>query len=464
MSRLVASGAALIAVSYGLARFGLGAFVPELRDAFDLSGGGIGLVMAAAFGGYVVALAVAGPLLSSLTARTMVLASGVTATLGLTGVAVATHPALLAVAAGLGGLSTGWSSTGLATAVEDQLALPHRAGAQTVINAGTSLGLMLAAPVAVAVGVAWRQAFLVFAVLAAAVTIAAGRAVAHREVAPPETTARGWRHLGLTPRLIATAVLLGVTTALFWSFGRELVTTTTGVTGDVARLSWFVLGAGGLLGGLAGRAVHRIGLSAAVAMGWAGLVSAYLIFGVGGAPTAVALFAVALFGAGYMALTGLVIVWAVRVRPEQPGAAVAAGFLLLAVGQTVASPVVGLAVDLTGLAPVSLATSVLALAGFAIVLPYRMRPGRPRSREGATDLTVVADPVSLRGVGTVEVTATRSVPWPTASPTRPRRTSSSTPTTRSTGSHGGRRPSRRRAAATCRSSSLSATRRATGVT
>lgn len=239
-SRLVASGAALIAVSYGLARFGLGAFVPELRATFELSGTAIGLVIGTSFAGHVVTLAVAGPLLQAWGSRRVVLASGLTATGGLLGVAAATHAVLSAGAALLGGLSTGWSSTGLATAVEDQLMGPKRAGAQTIINAGTSLGLMFAAPVAVAV-------------------------------------------------------------------------------------------------------------------------------------------AVASFRAGYMALTGLVIVWPVHDRPQQPGSAVATGFLLLAVGQTAASPIVGLAVDAFGLAAVSLASVVLALAGLTVALSHRKgtRPSRP---------------------------------------------------------------------------------------
>ena len=37
ISWLVAPGLALIAVNYGLARFAYGLFLPEMREAFDLS-------------------------------------------------------------------------------------------------------------------------------------------------------------------------------------------------------------------------------------------------------------------------------------------------------------------------------------------------------------------------------------------------------------------------------------------
>jgi FtsH-binding integral membrane protein len=84
----------------------------------------------------------------------------------------------------------------------------------------------------------------------------------------------------------------------------------------------------------------------------------------------VALGAGAVIGAGYMALTGLVIVWAVQDQPEHPGAAVATGFLLLAVAQMLVSPVAGVIADGAGLpAAFALAAGVAAVGG--LVRPRR---------------------------------------------------------------------------------------------
>lgn len=49
----------------------------------------------------------------------------------------------------------------------------------------------------------------------------------------------------------------------------------------------------------------------------------------------------ALFGSSYIMLTGIVLVWSVAVFPERPSAGLGAGFLMIAVGQVVGSPVVG---------------------------------------------------------------------------------------------------------------------------
>ncbi|MBD0253747.1 MAG: YbfB/YjiJ family MFS transporter, partial [Rubrobacter sp.] len=56
---LVAPGLALIAVTYGLARFAYGLFLPEMREAFDLSPSLLGAIGSGSYLGYCVAVVVA---------------------------------------------------------------------------------------------------------------------------------------------------------------------------------------------------------------------------------------------------------------------------------------------------------------------------------------------------------------------------------------------------------------------
>lgn len=42
----------MIAVTYGLARFAYGLFVPQLREAFDLSPSQLGVIGAGSYAGY----------------------------------------------------------------------------------------------------------------------------------------------------------------------------------------------------------------------------------------------------------------------------------------------------------------------------------------------------------------------------------------------------------------------------
>lgn len=57
--------------------------------------------------------------------------------------------------------------------------------------------------------------------------------------------------------------------------------------------------------------------------------------------------AAAVFGAAYIGLTGVLLVWGTRLYPDLPAFGVGAPFLLLALGQAVAAPVIGLLSDAT---------------------------------------------------------------------------------------------------------------------
>lgn len=380
MVRLAAAGAALIAVTYGLARFALGLFVPEFRAAFDLSATGIGWVMAASFGGYLVALAGAGRLVARWGARAVAVGSGAAAAIGVLGVAAAPGPVVLAAAAAVGGASTGLASPSLATAVERQLAAAERSATQTIVNAGTSLGLIVAVPAALLAAATWRAAWAAFLVPVLAATFAASRAVASHDARIGRLRATG--RLGWP--LATTAVLLGLASAVFWGFGRELLETGSGLSPAVSRTAWVAVGLGGLAGAAAGGLADRRGLRFALIASWATFVVAHAALAFGPAHVLAALASAAAFGAAYMALTGLLIVWSVAVRPGDPGSAVAAVFLLLAAGQIVGSPLAGSLADGFGLPAAFGAAAVL---GALAVLPA----GEAAARTTSTPLPGAAD-------------------------------------------------------------------------
>jgi predicted MFS family arabinose efflux permease len=370
-------------VTYGLARFALGLFMPELRATFGLSATSAGWVMAGSFGGYVGALVLVGPLAARLGARTIAIGAGVVAAVGMAGVAVASGPVVLAAAATVGGASTGFASPALATAVEQRVAAVRRASAQTAINAGTSLGLIAAVPVALVVTATWRAAWMVFTLAA----VAASAAVAITLGPEPDRHTRPPRPRGpLSARLRAAAMLLGVSSAAFWGFARELLETVSGLSPGVGRSVWLAVGIGGLAGAAGGHLAARVGLLAALVVSWLPLVGSLAWLAAGPASPPLALALAGAFGAGYMALTGLLIVWSVWERPARPASAVASAFLVLAAGQIAGSPLAGAVADRLGLSATFFIAAVVAAAG-ALALPPRHAAATPAQEQERQDET-----------------------------------------------------------------------------
>jgi hypothetical protein len=84
---LVAPGLALIAVTYGLARFAYGLFLPDMREAFDLSPSLLGLIGAGSYLGYCVAVIISLVYTSRTGPRLMAVGAGAVAVAGMAVVA-----------------------------------------------------------------------------------------------------------------------------------------------------------------------------------------------------------------------------------------------------------------------------------------------------------------------------------------------------------------------------------------
>lgn len=372
--RLAAAGLSLIAVCYGLARFAYGLFVPAFRNAFELDAAAAGAIAAGGYVAYCVGVISATAATRRHGARLVAVSAGALATAGTAIIAVAPGAVLLAIGVIIAGSSTGVASPPLAHAVARRVAPAARDRIQTVVNAGTGLGVMVSGPVALLVQDQWRLAWLAFAGIAAAVTIWCALVIptARDDHRGNAEFVRGLRRPGAL-RLVVAAAVMGAASAAGWTFGQDLLTTVGGHTPTFSTISWIVLGASGLLGAAAGDLAARLGLGRA----WAALMIAMSV-SVGALAAApqnavVALLGSAVFGAVYIALTGLLLVWGIEVFDGEPARGVGLVFLVLALGQAAASPLLGLVADRATLTTAFwLAAAVAALGAFA-------RP-RPRSR------------------------------------------------------------------------------------
>jgi len=123
---LAAAGLSLIAVSYGLARFSYGLFVPTFREQFALSGTVTGAIASGSYTAYCVAIVLAMLLTPRWGGRRVAIAAGLVATAGTLAIALAPSTAVLAAGVIIAGASTGVASPPLAHAVTR--AVPGPAG------------------------------------------------------------------------------------------------------------------------------------------------------------------------------------------------------------------------------------------------------------------------------------------------------------------------------------------------
>ncbi len=155
---LVAASTALIAATYGLVRLAWGLHVTDMQDALRFDAGVAGAISSAASIAYCVG-ALAGFLLAPRHARTLVVLAGTTAALGSAGMAVAASTTALAPAAVLASAAAGLASPALVRIVQRGVHPAAVDRAQTVVNAGTGPGLVLAGLLALLLVPQWRLAW-----------------------------------------------------------------------------------------------------------------------------------------------------------------------------------------------------------------------------------------------------------------------------------------------------------------
>lgn len=367
---LTAAGLAIVAVTYGLARYCFGLFLPDIRQEFGLSPETIGLIAGTSYLGYLAATFAGSWLSTFVEPRLPILLGGLAATLGMAIIALALDPWTLAFGVFVAGTSPGLSYPPFSDVIVRHTAPGRQNTVYAWINSGTGFGVALAGPLALYAGEDWRLAWMAFAGLALLITIWNLLALPQRSAqSKPEVLTVSFRLLAeraARPLFIA-AFLFGIITAVYWTYAVELLYTLTGNPRD-AVLFWIVLGIAGVTGCFAGGLVNRWGLRQTYMM-------LALIVGaaVGTLPlligTKIGIYvSAACFGAGFIVMTALFGMWSMRIFFETPSIGFGFTFFLISLGQGVGPVISGFLIPLTGHSSLFMAAGLLccSLAGLGV--------------------------------------------------------------------------------------------------
>lgn len=381
--RLVPAGSALIGISYGLARYSYGLFLPEMHQTVGLTPSVSGVIGGGSYAGYCLAVIAGVFLVERLGPRRVACAAGAVATGGMVLIAVSCSTILLAAAILIAGMSAGLASPPMAEAVSRVIPCNRQPRANTLINSGTSLGVALAGPIALVAGGRWREGYLAFAAIALATTVWTAFATPRRRAAPAGDGSPHVRTGLLRPTavpVVITAAGMGFASSAYWTFGGERIVDGGHLSHAIAVLAWVVVGVAGLLGGAAGDLVRRYGINAVNRAFLLALAAATLALAVSPSRPVVVLVSAALFGIAFIMLTGVYLVWGVRIYADRPAIGLGLPFLMIAVGQIAGASVAGFLIDADG--PLTAFTALAATAALTMLTRYRpltlSQPGEGR--------------------------------------------------------------------------------------
>jgi len=245
-------GAALIAISFGLARFAFGLFVPPIRAELELSPDMIGIIGALPLISFILATLVAPLAADRLGARNTAVLSGGFGAVGLVLISQASGVLSLGVGVVACGICTGLMMPALTAAMQALVKRSLHGRVSSVMNAGTSVGVVGAASAILLLAGAWRYAYLSFAVLAMIGVLATWylipsvpRVMPANAAPPPAITTLQWVRL---LRLSGFAFVMGFVSAAYWIFAPDLAVTVGALPSGSTGWLWLGVGLAGLGG------------------------------------------------------------------------------------------------------------------------------------------------------------------------------------------------------------------------
>src|SRR3954451_19654590 len=119
--RLVGAGIAMVGTTFGLARYGYGLLLPEMRASFGLTSAELGLIATLSYAAYMLATAAMAALGDRLGERGPVLLGGVCAVAGMALIAAARSPLTLGAGVAIAGASAALAYPPFGAAVAREL-------------------------------------------------------------------------------------------------------------------------------------------------------------------------------------------------------------------------------------------------------------------------------------------------------------------------------------------------------
>ena len=347
-------GAALIAISYGLARFAFGLFVPPIRAELEIPPDVIGIIGALPFISFVLATLVAPIATHRLGARNTAVLSGGFGIGGLALISQATGALSLGTGVFACGVCTGLMMPALTSAMQALVKRSLHGRVSAIMNAGTSIGVIFAVPAVLLLASAWRFAYVSFAVVAGIGVVAAwlfipsvSRITPANAAPPPPISALQWTRL---IRLSVFAFAMGFIASAYWIFAPDLAVNLGALSPDETGWLWFAVGIAGLGGAMVSDLADRNNPAITQALMLMTLSASLALLAASPGQLVLAVFSALVFGLAYMSLTGLYLLSGIRLLPGRLSLGPVLPFIAVAVGQAAGSPVVGLLVNEFGYA------------------------------------------------------------------------------------------------------------------
>lgn len=389
-SKLVLPGIAMIATTYGLARFSFGLFLPNISHDLNLSASQAGIISSLFYLSYCFTIVFSTLRTDKIGPKNMILLAGLSALIGLLLIAVSQGSILLAIAVIFAGGSTGLVSPPYGYTISLWIKWSEQGKANTWINSGTSLGLMFTGITAMIAFLDWRMTYFVYSAIALIVIVWNFIAIPSLDRnLKIETGTLNIRDINSSKKIMLASIIIGFSTAPFWTFSKSFVESTGKYSNIELSIFWILIGLFGVIGGMSGHIIDKYSLHVAYNIGvilvsFSSILLAFIRY-IWVLPFATS----SIFGMSYIFITGVLLVWGVKIFVKNASLGIGIPFLMLALGQVIGSMMSGSLIDSLNYIATFIIYGLVGLLALILYPTIEVKPTKINKDEQYTELQKV---------------------------------------------------------------------------
>lgn len=389
-SKLVLPGIAMIATTYGLARFSFGLFLPNISHDLNLSASQAGIISSLFYLSYCFTIVFSTLRTDKIGPKNMILLAGLSALIGLLLIAVSQGSILLAIAVIFAGGSTGLVSPPYGYTISLWIKWSEQGKANTWINSGTSLGLMFTGITAMIAFLDWRMTYFVYSAIALIVIVWNFIAIPSLDRnLKIETGTLNIRDINSSKKIMLASIIIGFSTAPFWTFSKSFVESTGKYSNIELSIFWILIGLFGVIGGMSGHIIDKYSLHVAYNIGvilvsFSSILLAFIRY-IWVLPFATS----SIFGMSYIFITGVLLVWGVKIFVKNASLGIGIPFLMLALGQVIGSMMSGSLIDSLNYSATFIIYGLVGLLALILYPTIEVKPSKVNEDQEYTELQKV---------------------------------------------------------------------------
>lgn len=348
---LILPGLCVVATCYGFARYAYGLFLPIFRQELAISEAWLAYIAAFSYASYFVITLLVSIYSNFIQPRASVVWGGVCALVGMCIIASSTSALGLGIGVCIAGISPGLAYTPFSSIIVNLVSPAKQKLVYSVINSGTSLGVMISGPIALIMGHYWRWAWVFFAAFGWISTYYCVKLIPKSLVDTARSNGKiNWNTLyrQIDFGVLFLILFIGISTSIYWTYSVDLVTqnqiNTKGWMNNpntLGQLFWMMVGVAGFAGIFAGRIVNYLGSVKALIVFQLGLAVAMACLAATHQLEWV-MFSGLLFGAFFVLMAGNLGIWSIELYPQNITLGFGLTFLTLSFGQFTGPFIVGL--------------------------------------------------------------------------------------------------------------------------